>query len=347
MVEWKNPLDFVLPRKKGEGDTSYLKRLEERVRRMGPVASPPDFKDPGGADADQIRGLRDRAGVEHGSSQYLSTPSIVVDGRFNVDVVESAFDTLTIVNVDQGLADPTWDLTSSGPQVICNGFVLGPIVPGATYQFHGAKRWTFFNAGGPSTLVVYFVLSRAIVVTPAVGFSYGFDPTSKASPIPFMARPRDVHGNVYHGGNHAVHAYRTDTGATAARLRAVGPTDALLVQNDSPIPLGATRFQNQITGLGGALGNVVFVPGLGLSVYVVSVSFFALAPATATRGEWYFLAVIPPGGCWSHQGVKTGGDSQALFVPPVIASPGDTVTIDVYQAGVASPWWATVEGYTI
>jgi len=114
------------------------------------------------------------------------------------------------------------------------------------------------------------------------------------------------------------------------------------------MPDGATQWFNYITGLGGALGNVLFVPGFGVRVYITGLQLLTIAPATNTRAEYYGLALPPPGGTiWAHA-CKTGeGNSNNYFAPAIELIPGDTVAVDILQAGVASPWWVAARGYFI
>jgi len=112
------------------------------------------------------------------------------------------------------------------------------------------------------------------------------------------------------------------------------------------LPAGAIIWRAFITGLGTAAVNVLYTTAIGESVFVTDLSLSDIAPATNTRAEFYFQATPPPGGCEWHMQLKTGaGSAMHNFPIPIQAIPGDNFLVDIFQAGVASPWWVEARGY--
>jgi len=335
---WKNPLDGF----KGPPPKTIVDRLDEVIEATRRPAQP--LRDPSGFEGDALRGVRDRIDTPHGFSSYVHSSIIAIGGRVEFDVTESALDILTIFNVDQSLGFPNWDFTPGGPRVQCNGTVLGPIVPGAQYTFPGAKKWELINkTGGSTSLVVDFTLSRGIAPSPSVSFIYGFDPTSKGSPIPIQVRPFDVDNSPYHGVNTALHAY-LDRVAASPPSRVLADADGSLRVN--PLPAGATRVNGFITGLGGALNNLVLpAPAVGQVLHVLDVSLVAVTPATITRAEFHFNVLGGPI-VW-HQAIKTNEGCILHHFDPGTLFEGNDLSVDIFQAGVASPWWVAANGYYV
>lgn len=328
---WKDPLSWAR-RRADENLSEYEKRLARTIAQLDATrGAPPQYKDPGGLDGDHLRGAFDRAADE---------PALYADGDLvlltaNVAVVvaelthEKRYDELHVLNV-------IGDAPSPGNQNLLVSVNAGPFIPtfsGDTLSLKGVSRVEFRSNNPGTGLQVFYRLARSASFRPP--------PLLMGQRANLVPDPTD--------GNLEPLRVRPDSLSVYRLL--VDPSGVTLTTAissiESGIPAAAVEWSAFITGLGGALGNVVFVPPVGAIVFITDLSLVALTPATSTRAEYYYASVPPPGGLRWHHCCKTGDGSQqhAFGANPPEANPGDTVMVDIYQTGVASPWWVTARGY--